>query len=73
MMFLVVIPTLADNLKNVYLTAWLIRNKLSLSVRKTELLILCSKYVGLTMRTCINVHINGTKLIRVKNVNISVL
>ena len=46
---------------------WLMRNKLSLNVRKTELLVLGSK-----KRLCrindenINVHINGTKLTRVQ-------
>ena len=46
---------------------WLMRNKLSLNVRKTELLVLGSK-----QRLCrindenINVHINGTKLTRVR-------
>ena len=56
--------TLNTDLEKVF--NWLIRNKLSLNVRKTELLVLGSK-----QRLCrindenINVHINGSKLTRV--------
>ena len=57
--------TLTTDLENV--SNWLMRNKLSLNVRKPELLVLGSR-----QRLCrisdenINVHINGTKLTRVK-------
>ena len=46
---------------------WLIRNKLSLNVGKTELLVLGSKQrLSRINDENMNVHINGTKLTRAK-------
>ena len=64
--------TLNTNLEKV--SNWLMRNKLSLNVRKTELLVLdlSRGYVGLTMRTLMFI-LMGPSLLVSENVNILVL